>query len=432
MDASKLSSNWKKLQATIKAQPSQKKLVSQAEAYQDEQRRSLKRKSPADPVYNESKKRKAESGTTTGQPRSSKLSRAKMGGSLSTAAPPVQNGQSNGRPSPRSRAHSKSTTTTSPDETAFAAPNGYQDQDTTTAPSSDPTALAGKYIGLDCEMVGTHSITPLSVPAHNQSPTGPAEYSILARVSIVNYAMQPLYDVYVLPPPGVTISDYRTRWSGITPWHLNPDNAATAPKPFEVAQAEVAALLKDRVLVGHALKNDLEVLGLSHPRRDIRDTSRHAPFRALSSATPGGKGRTPGLKKLAQEVLGWKIQGDDKKGHSSVEDAGAAMALFKKDKVEFEREHAKVWGRDSRRNGVPERVGKEVVVGNGKVVEVVTAKGKVTDDEAEEGDEEAEEDEDDLGDDENGSDDEATPKKVPTTTQKKKKKKKKKSRTKRA
>ncbi len=78
---------------------------------------------------------------------------------------------------------------------------------------------------------------------------------------------------------------------------------------FEEAQQKVADILQDRILVGHAIKNDLDVLLLSHPRRDIRDTSRHPEFRKLSN------GKTPGLKKLAKELLGVEIQGGS---HSSV------------------------------------------------------------------------------------------------------------------
>lgn len=304
-------------------------------------------------------------------------------------------------------------------------------------PAGELSASVGQYIAIDCEMVGTHSITPLSVPAHNQAANSAPEYSILARVSIVNYAGQTLYDTYVLPPPGVVISDYRTRWSGITPRHLDPNNKDCKPKPFEVAQAEVAALLTDRVLIGHAIKNDLEVLGLSHPRRDIRDTSRHPKFRALTAATPGGKGRTPSLKRLSEEVLGLKIQGDDKKGHSSVEDARATMALFKKEKADFEREHAKIWGRERAKRG--DRVGKEVVVEKNEVVEVAKVErkgGKVVKDTVQVD----EDDEDESGEDEESEDDseaDVTANGHAATASKKKKKKKKKktkhkSRTKRA
>ena len=67
--------------------------------------------------------------------------------------------------------------------------------------------------------------------------------------------------------------------------------------------------MNGRILVGHSLKHDLECLLIGHPKRDIRDTSQHLPFRKLA------KGRTPGLKKLAKDLLGIEIQGA---AHSSV------------------------------------------------------------------------------------------------------------------
>ena len=52
----------------------------------------------------------------------------------------------------------------------------------------------------------------------------------------------------LLAPP-----DYRTAVSGILPKHLK------RALPFSTVQREVAALLKGRVLVGHAVHNDLKV-----------------------------------------------------------------------------------------------------------------------------------------------------------------------------
>jgi len=419
-----LSSNWKRLQATIKAQPSRKKEIHIIDNHQDEKKVNLKRKSIPGQTYSANKKQKA----SATQWRPTKTPRPKMGGMMSAEAASTSNAEKE-----------NSTNSTSKPTVAHPIPQDEVSSEDE-APINEPSAQVGKYIAIDCEMVGTHSITPLSVPAHNQKANSAPEYSILARVSIVNYAGQTLYDTYVLPPPGVTISDYRTRWSGITPHHLDPNNTNANPKPFEVAQAEVAALLTDRVLIGHAIKNDLEVLGLSHPRRDIRDTSRHPKFRALTATTPGGKGRTPSLKRLSEEVLGLKIQGDDKRGHSSVEDARATMALFKKEKADFEREHAKIWGRE--RKGRGERVGKEVVVGGNEVVEVAkvertggkVVKGSVKVDE-EDGEEEGD-DEETAGDDseEEDDDDSATGHAAAPSKKKKKKKKKTKhkSRTKRA
>ncbi len=183
------------------------------------------------------------------------------------------------------------------------------------------TAEAGKYIAIDCEMVGV-------------GPT-PDTDSVLARVSIVNYHGHQLYDSFVKPKEAVT--DYRTFVSGITPRLLE------SARTLEAVQADVVPLLDGKVLVGHSIRNDLDALLLGHPRRDIRDTSRHPGFRQLAG------GKTPGLKKLAREVLGVDIQGGE---HSSIEDARATMLLFRREKEVFEREHAKKWG--TSRKIVPE------------------------------------------------------------------------------
>lgn len=181
-----------------------------------------------------------------------------------------------------------------------------------------PTAEAGKYIAIDCEMVGV-------------GPTPDSE-SALARVSIVNYHGHQLYDSFVLPKEAVT--DYRTYVSGITPELLRE------ARTLEAVQADVAKLLDGKILVGHAIRNDLAALMLGHSKRDIRDTSRHPAFRALAA------GRTPGLKKLARQILGVQIQGGE---HSSVEDARATMLLFRREKEGFESEHSKKWGAEHKR-----------------------------------------------------------------------------------
>ncbi len=89
----------------------------------------------------------------------------------------------------------------------------------------------------------------------------------LARVSLVNFHGAVLYDVHVRPSE--TVTDYRTAVSGVTAGQVH----GRAAIPFKQAQREVAALLKEKILVGHAVQNDLRALLLSHPRQLIRDTS---------------------------------------------------------------------------------------------------------------------------------------------------------------
>uniref|UniRef100_A0A5K3EIS8 RNA exonuclease 4 n=1 Tax=Mesocestoides corti TaxID=53468 RepID=A0A5K3EIS8_MESCO len=156
-----------------------------------------------------------------------------------------------------------------------------------------------KAIALDCEFVGVGF---------------EGKEDALARVSIVNQFGHVLLDEYVRPKEKIT--DYRTAVSGITPHHMRPGGPA---KDFDTVHTNVAALCKGRVLVGHAVHNDLRVLMLSHPKMDIRDTSRYKPFRNLFN------GRNPSLKALTDRVLGISVQAGE---HDSVEDARATMRIY--------------------------------------------------------------------------------------------------------
>lgn len=153
-----------------------------------------------------------------------------------------------------------------------------------------------KALALDCEMVGV-------------GPKG--EESIAARVSIVNQYGKCVYDKYVKPTEPVT--DYRTAVSGIRPENLKQG------EEFEVVKKEVAEILKGRILVGHALHNDLKVLFLDHPKKKIRDTQKFRPFK---SRVKSGR---PSLKRLSEKILGIRIQRAE---HCSVQDAQAAMRLY--------------------------------------------------------------------------------------------------------
>ena len=150
-----------------------------------------------------------------------------------------------------------------------------------------------KHLALDCEFVGI---------GEN------GKDNMLARVSVVNSHGDCLYDKYVKPREPVT--DFRTFVSGIRPGDMEKG------EDFESVQKDIATLLKGKILVGHSLKNDLEVLFLTHPRYHIRDTSKY--FREAGKMTPS-------LKLLAQKYLGISIQEGE---HSSVQDAQAAMHLY--------------------------------------------------------------------------------------------------------
>jgi len=84
--------------------------------------------------------------------------------------------------------------------------------------------------------------------------------------------------------------------------------------------------------VGHALHNDLAALLLSHPKTETRDTARWPP---LMRTNRHGKRRPRKLRELAAEHLGRTIQEGE---HGSVEDASAAMDLYRKFAVEWEQD----------------------------------------------------------------------------------------------
>jgi len=134
---------------------------------------------------------------------------------------------------------------------------------------------------------------------------------MLARVSIVNSHGHVVYDSFVAPQEKVV--DYRTPVSGI-----KPANLKNAPD-FKTVQLEVSKLLRGKILVGHALKNDLTVLLLDHPHKDIRDTAKYKPFQETA------KSKRPALRKLAKQILNITIQEGE---HSSVSTILSIYHLF--------------------------------------------------------------------------------------------------------
>lgn len=166
-----------------------------------------------------------------------------------------------------------------------------------------------KTIAIDCEMVGV---------GEN------GKDSILARVSLVNTAGQCFYDKHVVPTEKVT--DYRTAVSGVRPDDLKEENGAIS---FTRVQKEVTEFLDGRILVGHAVHNDLQVLFVSHPKKKTRDTQKNKLFRRMHKSI----GSLASLKNLAKLLLGLDIQQGE---HSSVKDAQVTMRLYTTFKKEWE------------------------------------------------------------------------------------------------
>jgi RNA exonuclease 4 len=166
---------------------------------------------------------------------------------------------------------------------------------------------------MDCEMVGV----------------GPGGHrSALARVCIINWNGKKLMDSLVLPREPVT--DYRTFVSGISRQDLESDGVLDV----EECRSRVLELLEGKILVGHALKNDLHALGITHPWYDTRDTAKYEPF--MKIRFDDGILWPRKLKELAKDKLGRDVQ---KLGasHSAFEDAKTALDLYKLVRLKWEK-----------------------------------------------------------------------------------------------
>lgn len=207
---------------------------------------------------------------------------------------------------------------------------------TSTKKHDAPMQRRDIYFALDCEMVG---VGPEAVD------------SALARVSIVNWDNEIVLDTYVKVDEPVT--DYRTFISGITPEQIQSESAL----PINEVRKMVMSTLQGKILIGHGLENDLKVVGINHPWCDVRDTAKYAPFMKTlesRSAEEQKKLLCPRkLRDLVLEKLGKHIQVMGK-AHSPVEDAIAAMDLYKAVRSEWEMEMMKKVNQANQANQVKE------------------------------------------------------------------------------
>ena len=190
-----------------------------------------------------------------------------------------------------------------------------------------PDEYKNRYVAMDCEMVGIGT---------------DGKKSALARVSLVDWNMNVVLDTYVQVPTRVT--DFRTHVSGVSPKHINP----TSSNAMDVKKCrdQVAKILQDKVLVGHALSNDLKALLLQHPKHMIRDTAKYRPYQRYGN----NKWRPRKLRDLVKEHLlnsnsknndsGSKVDFDgfQESSHDSVQDAKATMELFQLVHTQWEKE----------------------------------------------------------------------------------------------
>lgn len=140
----------------------------------------------------------------------------------------------------------------------------------------------------------------------------------LARVCMIDYESGiVVYDKLVKPTKPIT--DYLTRWSGIT-----AEGIAAATATFADVQSHVLSVLSATptpVLLGHSLESDLKALQICHPY--VIDT-------AVIYHHPRGRPLKPGLAWLTKKWCGREIQNRGEGGHDPEEDARACLDLLKK------------------------------------------------------------------------------------------------------
>ncbi|WVQ80139.1 hypothetical protein IAT38_002241 [Cryptococcus sp. DSM 104549] len=182
--------------------------------------------------------------------------------------------------------------------------------------SSPATPDLDRYVAIDYEMVRGFS------------------GRLVCKVAIVDHAGQVLLESFVHVPPE-EVREYLTEASGIEASHLEGAPA------FDEISPQINDILKDKIVVGHALWNDFALTttafrAIRYPISPLRtrDTALFHPLREMMGITKDSF--QPSLSKMAMCVLGLEMRKGEGEAHDPVEDARAAMDISLTVRQEYE------------------------------------------------------------------------------------------------
>ena len=99
-----------------------------------------------------------------------------------------------------------------------------------------------------------------------------SKFNGLARISIVNFYGDVLFDSFVKPIGEIT--NYRSEITGIYEADIQTG------MEFTECRKIISKLIKNKVIIGHSIENDFLVLNYEHPKKLTRDTSKFKFFQS--------------------------------------------------------------------------------------------------------------------------------------------------------